>query len=108
MAISKDLAEMSLDGFSSESGSGAKVYLEDTGSLTWPVLFLYPEHGQTDFISAFHEESRLIFLKAQNSILNCRSSLYDFFHSPTLEWFMPVIYRGMSLYCWPAVHVEVE
>ncbi|XP_070795623.1 tetratricopeptide repeat protein 4 [Pituophis catenifer annectens] len=58
MAISKDLAEMSLDGFSSESGSGAKVYLEDTGSLTWPVLFLYPEHGQTDFISAFHEESR--------------------------------------------------
>uniref|UniRef100_A0A8C5SJZ2 Tetratricopeptide repeat domain 4 n=1 Tax=Laticauda laticaudata TaxID=8630 RepID=A0A8C5SJZ2_LATLA len=58
MAISKDLAEMSLDGLSSESGSGAKVYLEDTGSLTWAVLFLYPEHGQTDFISAFHEESR--------------------------------------------------
>ncbi|KAG8132446.1 hypothetical protein E2320_010290 [Naja naja] len=53
-----DRLKMSLDGLSSESGSGAKVYLEDTGSLTWPVLFLYPEHGQTDFISAFHEESR--------------------------------------------------
>ncbi|KAM3838832.1 tetratricopeptide repeat protein 4 isoform 2-T2 [Vipera latastei] len=58
MAISKDLGEMSLDGFSSESGTGAKVCLEDSGSLTWPVFFLYPEHGQTDFISAFHEESR--------------------------------------------------
>ncbi|KAM6455081.1 tetratricopeptide repeat protein 4 isoform 2-T2 [Liasis olivaceus] len=58
MAMSTDLAEMSLDGLSSESSIGAKVCLEDNGSLTWPVLFLYPEHGQTDFISAFHEESR--------------------------------------------------
>nr|XP_008107598.1 PREDICTED: tetratricopeptide repeat protein 4 isoform X1 [Anolis carolinensis] len=53
-------AEMSLDGLSSESTIGAKVHLEEDGSLTWPVLFLYPEHGQSDFISAFREESRFI------------------------------------------------
>ncbi|KAJ6662586.1 hypothetical protein lerEdw1_011723 [Lerista edwardsae] len=58
--ISTDLAEMSLDGLSSENVSGAKVSLDDNGNLTWPVLFLYPEHGQTDFIAAFHEESRFI------------------------------------------------
>jgi hypothetical protein len=25
--------------------------------LQWPVIFLYPEYGQTDFIEAFHENS---------------------------------------------------
>ncbi|CAI5777099.1 repeat 4 [Podarcis lilfordi] len=58
--ISADLAEMSLDGLGSENDIGAKVCLDENGSLTWPVLFLYPEHGQTDFISSFHEESRFI------------------------------------------------
>ncbi|XP_061489083.1 tetratricopeptide repeat protein 4 isoform X2 [Rhineura floridana] len=58
--ISAGLAEISLDGLSSENDVGAKVCLDENGSLTWPVLFLYPEHGQTDFISAFHEESRFI------------------------------------------------
>ncbi|XP_042318542.1 tetratricopeptide repeat protein 4 isoform X2 [Sceloporus undulatus] len=58
--ISTGLAEMSLDGLSSESALGAKVCLQEDGSLTWPVLFLYPEHGQSDFISTFHEESRFV------------------------------------------------
>ncbi|XP_054836888.1 tetratricopeptide repeat protein 4 isoform X1 [Eublepharis macularius] len=58
--ISASLAEMSLDGFNSESAIGAKVCLDENGSLSWPVLFLYPEHGQSDLISAFHEESRFI------------------------------------------------
>ena len=38
--------------------SGEKVHLEADGSLMWPVMFLYPEHGQTDLISAFHEDHR--------------------------------------------------
>ena len=25
------------------------------GSLSWPVLFLYPEHGETDFVEEFVE-----------------------------------------------------
>ncbi|XP_066481713.1 tetratricopeptide repeat protein 4 [Tiliqua scincoides] len=58
--IATDLGEMSLEGFSSGNITGAKVSLDENGSLTWPVLFLYPEHGQTDFIAAFHEESRFI------------------------------------------------
>ncbi|KAH0618584.1 hypothetical protein JD844_017935 [Phrynosoma platyrhinos] len=58
--ISAGLAEMSLNGLSSESALGANVCLQEDGSLTWPVLFLYPEHGQSDFISTFHEESRFV------------------------------------------------
>ncbi|KAM4023497.1 tetratricopeptide repeat protein 4 [Anomaloglossus baeobatrachus] len=45
---------------SSENVTGAQVFLDETGRLHWPVLFLYPEHGQTDFISAFPEDSRFI------------------------------------------------
>lgn len=28
----------------------------DRTRLVWPVLFLYPEFGDTDFIEAFHED----------------------------------------------------
>jgi len=35
---------------------GKRVHLEDD-FLIWPVLFLYPEFGETDFIQEFHEES---------------------------------------------------
>ncbi|NWX12697.1 TTC4 protein, partial [Aegotheles bennettii] len=58
--ISDGLAEMSLDGFHSDNAVGAKVHLDADGNLNWPVLFLYPEHEQTDFIAAFHENSRFI------------------------------------------------
>ncbi|XP_074859595.1 tetratricopeptide repeat protein 4 [Carettochelys insculpta] len=58
--ISDGLGEMSLNGLSSDNAMGAKVYLDDNGKLNWPVLFLYPEYGQTDFISAFHEDARFI------------------------------------------------
>ncbi|NXL44718.1 TTC4 protein, partial [Podilymbus podiceps] len=58
--ISDGLAEISLDGFHSENATGAKVHLDADGNLNWPVLFLYPEHKQTDFIAAFHENSRFI------------------------------------------------
>ncbi|XP_048168166.1 tetratricopeptide repeat protein 4 [Corvus hawaiiensis] len=58
--VSDGLAEISLDGFHSDSAAGAKVHLDADGSLNWPVLFLYPEHEQTDFTVAFHENSRFI------------------------------------------------
>ncbi|NXP62523.1 TTC4 protein, partial [Chloropsis cyanopogon] len=58
--VSDGLAEISLDGFHSDSATGAKVHLDADGSLSWPVLFLYPEHEQTDFTVAFHENSRFI------------------------------------------------
>ncbi|XP_064576253.1 tetratricopeptide repeat protein 4 [Zonotrichia leucophrys gambelii] len=58
--VSDGLAEISLDGFHPGSATGAKVHLDADGSLSWPVLFLYPEHEQTDFTVAFHESSRFI------------------------------------------------
>lgn len=50
--------EIFLDGLSSENPCGARLSLDDQGRLSWPVLFLYPEYAQSDFISAFHEDSR--------------------------------------------------
>ncbi|NXG32776.1 TTC4 protein, partial [Dromaius novaehollandiae] len=58
--MSDGLAEMSLDGFHSDNAMGAKVHLDADGNLNWPVLFLYPEHEQTDFIAAFNENTRFI------------------------------------------------
>ncbi|KAL6094186.1 hypothetical protein STEG23_015464 [Scotinomys teguina] len=52
--------EIFLDGLSSENPCGAKLSLDNQGRLSWPVLFLYPEYVQSDFISAFHEDSRFI------------------------------------------------
>ncbi|XP_051788447.1 tetratricopeptide repeat protein 4 isoform X1 [Erpetoichthys calabaricus] len=37
---------------------GHQVLLDEQDHLSWPVLFLYPEYGQTDLIAAFHEETR--------------------------------------------------
>ncbi|KAK2908107.1 tetratricopeptide repeat protein 4 [Channa argus] len=51
------MAQLSLDGLSSQEATGAQVYLDKQGSLHWPVLFLYPEHQQSDYISAFCENS---------------------------------------------------
>lgn len=35
--------------------SGKRVHLDRDGTLVWPVLFLYPEFGQTDLVEAFAE-----------------------------------------------------
>ncbi|KAF7202677.1 tetratricopeptide repeat protein 4 isoform X2 [Nothobranchius furzeri] len=51
------IAQLSLDGLSSQEVTGAQVFLDQQGLLHWPVLFLYPEHQQTDFISAFCENT---------------------------------------------------
>lgn len=51
------ISQLSLDGLSSKEVTGAQVFLDEQGSLHWPVLFLYPEHQQSDFISAFCENT---------------------------------------------------
>ncbi|XP_043941433.1 tetratricopeptide repeat protein 4 [Protopterus annectens] len=56
----KHLSELSLAGLDSEIAVSSTVFLNENGNLVWPVLILYPEYGQTDFISAFNEESRFI------------------------------------------------
>ena len=40
---------------------------ENGASLEWPVIFLYPEFGQTDFIEAFHEDSTFVFFVDKGS-----------------------------------------
>ena len=35
-----------------------RVHINSNGELVWPVMFLYPEHGQCDYIIAFNENSR--------------------------------------------------
>lgn len=36
-----------------------RVHFSDNDKLTWPVLFMYPEHGETDFIEEFREDQTL-------------------------------------------------
>lgn len=60
-----DGAEGSTEGMSelhlsTQEATGARVHLDEQGVLHWPVLFLYPEYRQTDFISAFCENSSFI------------------------------------------------
>uniref|UniRef100_A0A8I5ZKD6 Tetratricopeptide repeat domain 4 n=1 Tax=Rattus norvegicus TaxID=10116 RepID=A0A8I5ZKD6_RAT len=59
-SASNGLAEMLLHGLSSENPCGARLSIDGQGRLSWPVLFLYPEYAQSDFISAFHEDTRFI------------------------------------------------
>ncbi|XP_072245216.1 tetratricopeptide repeat protein 4 [Leuresthes tenuis] len=54
------MAQLSLDGLSSQEVTGAQVFLDEQGSMHWPVLLLYPEHQQSDFISAFCETNCFI------------------------------------------------
>lgn len=54
------ISQLSLDGLSSQEATGAQVFLDEQHTLHWPVLFLYPEHQQTDFISAFCENNCFI------------------------------------------------
>ncbi|KAM6219874.1 tetratricopeptide repeat protein 4 isoform 1-T1 [Rhynchocyon petersi] len=59
-SASEGPGELSSDRLTSENPYGARVSLDDQGRLSWPVLLLYPEYAQSDFISAFHEDSRFI------------------------------------------------
>ncbi|XP_062252231.1 tetratricopeptide repeat protein 4 [Platichthys flesus] len=54
------MSQLSVDGLSSQEATGHHVFQDEQGSLHWPVLFLYPEHQQSDFISAFCESSCIV------------------------------------------------
>uniref|UniRef100_A0A8C7I658 Tetratricopeptide repeat domain 4 n=1 Tax=Oncorhynchus kisutch TaxID=8019 RepID=A0A8C7I658_ONCKI len=54
------MAGLDLDGLCSTEATGVKVFLDEQGIMHWPVLFLYPEYQQTDFISAFSESSSFL------------------------------------------------
>ncbi len=50
------LDPLMLSSLESNHPSKAKVFLNpDTQRLEWPVLFLYPEYGESDFIARFDE-----------------------------------------------------
>lgn len=36
------------------------VHLDEQDKLVWPVMFLYPEYGQSEVILEFHEDSRFV------------------------------------------------
>ena len=39
--------------------AGSSIQLNETDqTLQFPVVFLYPEYGQTDYIKEFHEHTR--------------------------------------------------
>ena len=62
----------------------SKVRLDESGALRWPVLFMYPEYGQTDYISSFHENHRqawCLFLQSQIA----RNPYYSLFSFEELE-----------------------
>ena len=41
-----------------DSPGKGHVYVDEHNLLHWPVLFVYPEYGQTDYIEDFCETSR--------------------------------------------------
>ena len=42
----------------SDGGLDVKVQMDAGGVLSWPVMFVYPEYNETDFISSFCEDDR--------------------------------------------------
>ncbi|KAF6020773.1 TTC4 [Bugula neritina] len=50
---------------SNKEAASARVFLDDFGTLHWPILLLYPEYGQTDFITQANETTRLVDLLYQ-------------------------------------------
>jgi len=45
--------------FEVQNRETSKVYLDDNGKLHWPVMFIYEEYAQIDFIEDFTEDSAL-------------------------------------------------
>lgn len=56
----KKLDPLLLTSLETHNPSGAKVHEDAEGHLVWPVLFMYPEHTQTDFIEGFNELHRFV------------------------------------------------
>ncbi|XP_067928337.1 tetratricopeptide repeat protein 4-like isoform X1 [Watersipora subatra] len=45
--------------------ASARVFVDDFGTMHWPLLLMYPEYGQTDLISQANETTRLYDLLYQ-------------------------------------------
>lgn len=50
----------------------SRVHFDEKDKLVWPVMILYPETQQTDFIQNFHEDTMYVFFNYQN---NCKSKI---------------------------------
>ncbi len=46
------------DSLEGSAPSGGRVHLDSDDRLVWPVLFLYPQYGQSDYIEAIPETDR--------------------------------------------------
>jgi len=55
-AIEKEIAALPDLEPEHPTARGCRVQLNKAGELVWPVLLLYPEHQQTDFIQHFNEK----------------------------------------------------
>lgn len=44
-------------------GAQSRVHLDAQNKLIWPVMILYPETQQTDFIQNFHEDTLYDFIQ---------------------------------------------
>lgn len=51
----KSVDALDLSAFESKHPSGATMTINEDGTMSWPVMLLYPEYGETDFIESFHE-----------------------------------------------------
>ncbi|KAL4236928.1 Tetratricopeptide repeat protein 4 [Mactra antiquata] len=56
----KDMNPALLTSIETHNPHGAKVHLDENGIMYWPVIFLYPEYTETDYIQMFSENHRLI------------------------------------------------
>ena len=45
-----------------DGGLNIQVSIDSSGILCWPVVFVYPEFGETDLISAFNENDRCLYM----------------------------------------------
>ncbi|KAL5486492.1 hypothetical protein EMCRGX_G018980 [Ephydatia muelleri] len=80
--------------------SGKRVHLDKDGALVWPVLFLYPEFGQTDLVEAFVENQ--LFEEHVDAMLGSERPPWDvknqytpsnvelYFQDPTTDECVPV------------------
>ena len=57
-ALAQSSKSSVLDSIECHNPAGAKVFVDGEGALHWPVMFIYPEYGETDFIKAFCENHR--------------------------------------------------
>eukprot|EP01134_Creolimax_fragrantissima_P000178 CFRG0178T1 len=71
-----------------ENPSSGKVALikattpDDDDHLTWPVYFLYPESGQSDFIMAFHETNSI---RDHAQVILSQPAPWDVKHEYTID-----------------------